>query len=69
MGEAGADPGIAARVRNVHGSERAVRDALGVPEGLAGGRVQPLDVEYLKAVQATLSEWQTAEDEKAYAKL
>ena len=32
-------------------------------------RVQPLDIEYLKAVQGTLSEWQTAEDEKAYAKL
>ena len=32
-------------------------------------RVQPLDIEYLKAIQGTLSEWQTAEDEKAYAKL
>ena len=32
-------------------------------------RVQPLDIEYLKAVQGTLNEWQTAEDEKAYGKL
>jgi antitoxin PrlF len=32
-------------------------------------RIQPLDVEYLKAVQGTLSEWHTAEDEKAYGKL
>ncbi len=32
-------------------------------------RIQPLDVEYLQAVQDTLSEWHTAEDEKAYGKL
>jgi len=32
-------------------------------------RVQPLDIEYLKVVQGTLSKWQTAENEKAYAKL
>lgn len=32
-------------------------------------RIQPLDAEYLKAVQETLSEWHTAEDEKAYGKL
>ena len=32
-------------------------------------RLQPLDVEYLQAVQGTLSEWRTAEDEKAYGKL
>jgi antitoxin PrlF len=32
-------------------------------------RIQPLDVEYLQAVQGTLSEWHTAEDEKAYGKL
>ena len=32
-------------------------------------RIQPIDVEYLKAVQGTLSEWHTAEDEKAYGKL
>jgi len=32
-------------------------------------RVQPTDVEYLRAVQGTLSEWQTAEDEKAYGDL
>ena len=32
-------------------------------------RMQPLDVEYLQAVQGTLSEWHTAEDEKAYGKL
>ena len=29
-------------------------------------RVQPADVEYLRAVEGTLSEWQTQEDEKAY---
>jgi AbrB family looped-hinge helix DNA binding protein len=32
-------------------------------------RIQPLDVEYLRAVQGTLNEWHTAEDEKAYGKL
>jgi antitoxin PrlF len=32
-------------------------------------RVQPTDVEYLRAVQGTLSEWQTAEDESAYGDL
>jgi antitoxin PrlF len=40
----------------------------------AGGRVvvrrvQPTDVEYLAAVQGTLSEWHTAEDERAYGDL
>jgi bifunctional DNA-binding transcriptional regulator/antitoxin component of YhaV-PrlF toxin-antitoxin module len=40
------------------------------PNGrVAVRRIQPLDVEYLKAVQGTLSEWHTAEDEKAYGKL
>ena len=40
------------------------------PDGrVAVRRIQPLDVEYLKAAQGTLSEWQTAEDEKAYGKL
>ncbi|HEX8009385.1 MAG TPA: type II toxin-antitoxin system PrlF family antitoxin [Casimicrobiaceae bacterium] len=32
-------------------------------------RIQPLDIEYLQAVQGTLNEWHTAEDEKAYGKL
>jgi antitoxin PrlF len=32
-------------------------------------RIQPADLEYLQAVQGTLSEWHTAEDEKAYGKL
>lgn len=32
-------------------------------------RVQPMDVEYLKAVQGTLSEWHSAEDEAAYRDL
>ena len=32
-------------------------------------RVQPLDIEYLKAVQGTLSEWGCAEDEAAYREL
>lgn len=40
------------------------------PDGrVAVRRIQPLDMEYLEAVQRTLSEWQTAEDDKAYAKL
>ncbi|MDQ2962006.1 MAG: type II toxin-antitoxin system PrlF family antitoxin [Pseudomonadota bacterium] len=40
------------------------------PNGrVAVRRIQALDVEYLKAVQGTLSEWHTAEDEKAYGKL
>ncbi len=32
-------------------------------------RVQPLDVEYLRAVEGTLSEWASAADEKAYRDL
>ena len=40
------------------------------PDGrIAVRRIQPLDVEYLQAVEATLSEWHTAEDEKAYGEL
>ena len=40
------------------------------PDGrVAVRRIQPIDVEYLQAVQGTLSEWHTAEDEKAYGKL
>jgi len=29
-------------------------------------RVQPIDLEYLRAVQGTLSEWTSAADEEAY---
>jgi AbrB family looped-hinge helix DNA binding protein len=37
------------------------------PDGSATvRRVQPLDVEYLRAVQSTLSEWGGAADEEAY---
>lgn len=32
-------------------------------------RVQPMDIEYLKAVQGTLSEWACTEDEAAYRDL
>jgi len=32
-------------------------------------RVQPLDVDYLRAVEATLSEWDSTADEKAYGEL
>lgn len=32
-------------------------------------RVQPADLQYLKAVEGTLSEWHTAEDEAAYKDL
>ena len=40
------------------------------PNGrVAVRRIQPLDIEYLQAVQGTLSEWHTAEDEKVYGKL
>lgn len=40
------------------------------PDGsVAVRRINPVDLEYLQAVQATLSEWQTAEDEQAYGKL
>lgn len=40
------------------------------PDGSATvRRVQPLDIEYLKAVQGTLSEWNCAEDEAAYRDL
>lgn len=29
-------------------------------------RIQPADVEYLRAIEATLSEWSSAKDEEAY---
>lgn len=32
-------------------------------------RIQPLDVEYLKAVEGTLSEWSSTADEEAYREL
>lgn len=32
-------------------------------------RVQPLDLEYLRAVEGTLSEWAGAADEEAYREL
>jgi antitoxin PrlF len=32
-------------------------------------RVRPLDLEYLKSVEGTLSEWASAEDEAAYRDL
>ncbi len=32
-------------------------------------RVRPLDLDYLKAVEGTLSEWASAEDEAAYRDL
>ncbi|MDP2787923.1 MAG: type II toxin-antitoxin system PrlF family antitoxin [Pseudomonadota bacterium] len=43
-------------------------------EALASGevrvrRVEPLDLEYLRAVEGTLSEWAGPEDEAAYADL
>ena len=37
--------------------------------GVAVRRIQPLNAEYLQAVQGTLSEWRTAEDEGAYGRL
>jgi antitoxin PrlF len=40
------------------------------PDGRVGvRRIQPADVEYLQAIQGTLSEWHTAEDEQAYGQL
>lgn len=32
-------------------------------------KVRPMDVEYLKALEGTLSEWNAKEDEKAYRDL
>ena len=32
-------------------------------------RVQPLDIEHLRAVESTLSEWASAADEEAYREL
>jgi AbrB family looped-hinge helix DNA binding protein len=40
------------------------------PDGTATvRRVQPLDLEYLRAVEGTLSEWAGAADEDAYREL
>ena len=32
-------------------------------------RVQPMDLEYMRALEGTLSEWASAEDEAAYREL
>ena len=32
-------------------------------------RVQPMDIEYMRAVEGTLSEWSGAADEEAYGEL
>ncbi len=32
-------------------------------------RVQPMDIEYLRAVEGTLSEWASAADDEAYREL
>ncbi len=42
---------------------------IGPDRRVAVRRIQPIDVEYLQAVQGTLSEWDTPEDERAYGKL
>jgi bifunctional DNA-binding transcriptional regulator/antitoxin component of YhaV-PrlF toxin-antitoxin module len=42
---------------------------IGPGDRVAVRRIQPADLEYLQAVQGTLNEWHTAEDEKAYGKL
>lgn len=40
------------------------------PDGTATvRRVQPMDIEYLRAVEGTLSEWASAPDEEAYRDL
>lgn len=40
------------------------------PDGTATvSRVQPLDLEYLRAVEGTLSEWAGSADEEAYREL
>lgn len=40
------------------------------PDGVATvRRVMPLDIEYLRAVEGTLSEWASPEDEVAYGSL
>lgn len=60
---------------------RDVREALHVapgdliawdvaPDGTATvRRVQPLDLEYLRALESTLSEWSSAADDEAYRDL
>jgi bifunctional DNA-binding transcriptional regulator/antitoxin component of YhaV-PrlF toxin-antitoxin module len=56
---------------------KAVQDALGVKPGddivyqISEGRVliakaEPLDMEYLRGLEATLSEWNSPEDAAAY---
>ncbi|MGH9416319.1 MAG: AbrB/MazE/SpoVT family DNA-binding domain-containing protein [Terriglobales bacterium] len=59
----------------------AVRRRLGLKSGdavlfeeFAGGtvclrRAEPLDLEYLKAIEGTLSEWNAEHDEQAYGDL
>lgn len=40
------------------------------PDGTATvRRVQPMDIEYLRAVEGTLSEWASAADDEAYREL
>ena len=37
--------------------------------GVLLSKAQPLDIEYLSAIEETLSEWSSNEDEEAYADL
>ncbi len=40
------------------------------PDGTATvRRVQPIDIEYMRAVEGTLSEWSSAADDEAYREL
>jgi len=56
---------------------KPVRDALGIkpgdsiiyrvgPDGVTLSKAEPLDLTYLKGLESTLSEWNTAEDAAAF---
>ena len=61
---------IPAKVRKVLGIRAGDVIAFEVEDGtVVIHPVKPLDVQYARAAVATLSEWETGEDEEAYGQL
>jgi AbrB family looped-hinge helix DNA binding protein len=61
---------IPAAVREVLNLEAGDTVAFDIEEGqVAVRKSQPADLDYLRGVEATLSEWASEEDEQAYADL
>ena len=61
---------VPAEVRQFLGLQAGDSIAFEIDEGVVTVRkAQPVDTDYLRGVEATLSEWASPEDEEAYADL